>query len=56
MVLVYEENNIRLELGTILTNHSMTIDEALELLEIDMDKVADEQHWDDWNFEALKLE
>lgn len=30
-------------LGEIFTNHSFTVDEALEFLEIDMDKFAQEK-------------
>lgn len=56
ITLVYEENDIRIELGKILTNHSMRVDDALEILGIDMDKVASANGWDGWNFEALKLE
>lgn len=43
-------------LGEILTNHSMTVDEALELLDIDMDEFAQEQGWDDWDWEELRME
>lgn len=56
ITLVYEENEERIELGKILTNHNMSVDEALDLLDIDMDAFAQEQGWDDWNYEALKLE
>lgn len=43
-------------LGEITTNHSMTVDEAIEFLEIDMDKVAEENGWDDWDWEELRME
>ena len=43
-------------LGEVITNHSMTVDEALEVLGIDMDKVAQENGWDDWDFEELRME
>lgn len=39
-----------------LTNHSFTVDEALEFLEIDMDKFAQEKGWDDWDLEELWIE
>lgn len=45
-------------LGRILTNpnHGLTIDEALDSLDIDMDKYAAEQGWDGWDYEQLSLE
>ena len=43
-------------LGEVITNHSMTVDEALEILGIDMDNVAQENGWDDWDFEELHME
>ena len=52
MKLYYDE----ILLGTIMTNHSMTVDEALDCLGIDMDKFAAEQDWDDWDWFALRME
>lgn len=52
MVLKYADT----ALGRILTNHGLTIDEALDLLDIDMDKYAAEQGWDGWDYEQLSLE
>lgn len=52
-LLVYAEYNVFEILGGILTNHSMSVDDALDLLDIDMDAFAEEQGWDDWNYEAL---
>jgi hypothetical protein len=43
-------------LGEVLTNHSMSIEDILNILNIDMDKYASEQGWDDWNFESLRTE
>lgn len=43
-------------LGEVLTNHSMTVDEALELVGVDMDKYAEEHGWDDWDWEELRME
>lgn len=45
-----------LQLGEITTNHSMSIENALELLEINMDDVAKENGWDDWEYEELRIE
>lgn len=54
-VLYYRENGISLKLGEMLTNQSLTIDEAMEFMDIDMDKVVSDNGWDGWNFEALEL-
>lgn len=43
-------------LGEVLTNHSMTVDEALEFVGVDMDKYAQEHGWDDWDWEELRTE
>lgn len=43
-------------LGEVLTNHSMTVDEALEFSGIDMDKYAKDHGWDDWDWEELRME
>ena len=45
-------------LGRILTNPNcgLTIDEALYMLDIDMDKYAAEQGWEGWDYEQLSLE
>lgn len=52
MVLKYADT----VLGRILTNHALTIDGALDLLDIDMDKYAAEQGWEGWDYEQLSLE
>lgn len=52
MVLKYADT----VMGRILTNHGLTIDEALNLLDIDMDKYAAEQGWEGWDYEQLSLE
>ena len=43
-------------LGEVTTNHSMTVDEALYILDINMDAVARENGWDDWDWEQLHME
>ncbi len=43
-------------LGEVLANHSMTEDEALEFVGVDMDEYAKKQGWDGWNPEELRTE
>lgn len=43
-------------LGEIMTNQSLTVDEALNCLGINMDAFAYKNGWDDWNWEDLRLE
>ena len=43
---LYHEN---VEMCEILTNHSMSVDDVLELMQIDMDAFAAAQNWDDWD-------
>ena len=43
-------------LGEIMTNQSLTVDEALNCLGINMDAFAYEQGWDDWDYDYLRLE
>lgn len=55
MLLVYADDNVFEIIGGILTNHSMSVDDALDLLDIDMNAWADEQGWDGWDWESLEL-
>ena len=52
MKLFYED----LLIGEVVNNHSMSIEDILELLEIDMNEIAEENGWDDWDYEKLRLE
>ena len=52
MKLFYED----ILLGEVVTNHSMAVDEALDILDIDMDAVARENGWNDWDWEQLHME
>ena len=42
-------------LGTVDTNHGMTVWEALDLLGIDMDEYAADQGWDGWDADYLSM-
>lgn len=56
MKLYYNDNGNRILLADIMTNHSMSIDDALNLAGIDMDEWAVAQGWDDWDYGALEME
>lgn len=55
LYLYYIENEELELICSTLTNHSMSIEDMLELNEIDMDEYAKSQGWDDWNYESLYL-
>lgn len=52
MKLYYDE----ILFGEILTNHSMSIVDAIDVLGINLDKLAHEHNWDDWDWESLRIE
>lgn len=54
-LLVYADDAVFEIIGGILTNHSMSVDDAIDLLDIDMDAWAAERGWDGWDWEALEL-
>lgn len=56
VVLSYKEDEEKIELGRILVNHSISVDEAINILDINLDEVATINGWDDWKYESLKLE
>ena len=51
LVIKYENEII----GTIETNHGMTVWKALDLLGIDMDQYAAYQGWDGWDADHLSM-
>ncbi len=40
----------------VLTNHSMSVDDILDLMDIDMDAYARAHGWDGWDYEELRIE
>ena len=56
MKLYYNDNGNKILLTEVITNHSMSVDDALNLSGIDMDEWAEEQGWDNWNWEALEMD
>lgn len=55
MRVIYKDENGELTIGEIITNRSMTVGEALEILGIDLDKWADEQGWDGVDPDCVEL-
>lgn len=55
VLLVYADDYVFEIIGGVLTNHSMSVDDILDLLDIDMDEYAEENDWDGWDFGALKM-
>lgn len=45
-----------IELGSVMTNHSMSIEDMLDMLDINMDEYAEKHGWDDWEYDHLRLE
>lgn len=54
MTLIYNDNGTVHRIKYILTNHSMTVDEALG--DFDMDAWADKMGWDGWDFDCLETD
>lgn len=55
MLLVYADSDVFEIIGGVLTNHSMSVDDALEVIDVDMDAWAEKQGWDGWDWDALAL-
>lgn len=50
---LYEDDYVSIELGEILTNRSITTEEALNSLGIDLEEWAQEQGWDGVDYECV---
>lgn len=50
------ETNEKEVLGEILTNQSLSVEDALDILEINMEEYTQLQGWDDYDPNALELE
>lgn len=53
MKVYYKDEYVNELVCEVMTNHSMTIDEALDLCDVDMDEFASEKGWEDWDYDAL---
>lgn len=56
MKLYYNDNGNKILLTEVMTNHSMSVDDALNVAGIDMDEWAEAQGWDNWDYGALEME
>jgi DNA-binding XRE family transcriptional regulator len=55
-IVYYEDENVKEQIGQVLTNRNMTTDEALELTGVDMDKWAMDQGWEGWDYNCIVME
>lgn len=53
MKLYYNDNGNKLLVVEVITNHSMSVDDMLQY--VDMETWADKRGWDGWDWEALEL-
>lgn len=53
MKVCYRYENVDELVCEVTTNHSMMVDEALDLCDVDMDKFASDKGWEDWDPNAL---
>lgn len=54
LVYVHSETDVEV-IAEIMTNHSISVEEALELSGVNMDVYAEEQGWEDYDYNALKV-
>ena len=53
--LYYKDETGEYIIGNCTTNHSISVDDALRIADIDMDEWADEKSWDGWDWGCLNL-
>lgn len=54
---LYVHNEMDKEvLGEVLTNRSLTVEEALDLIGVDMDQHAEDNGWDGYDYNAITIE
>lgn len=54
LMYVHQDNDKEV-LGEILTNQSLSVEDALDILEINMEEYTKEQGWDDYDPNALEI-
>lgn len=55
LVYVHADNDQEV-LGEVMTSHSISVEDALELLNIDMEDYSQQQGWEDYDYNALRVE
>ena len=53
--LIYRDETGTYLIAEVVTNHSMSIDDILQLADISMDDWADKQGWDGWDWDCLEI-
>jgi len=53
--LFYKDETGEYVIGHCFTNHSISVDDALRIADIDMDAYAEENGWDGWDWNCLDL-
>jgi hypothetical protein len=53
--IVYKDQTGEYVVGHCVTNHSISVDEALDIAGIDMDAYAEQNGWDGWDWGCLEL-
>lgn len=53
--IIYKDDTGERVLGKCYTNHSISVDDALRIADIDMDKYAEDNGWDDWDWDCLEI-
>ena len=54
IIYIHEEDNIEI-IGEFSGNMSLTVDQALDLCNIDMDEYADAKGWDGYDWNSLDI-
>lgn len=56
MKVIYQDDTVKYDVCEVITNHSMTVQDALDICNIDMDKWAAAQGWDNYDYNALYMD
>ncbi|MCM0627362.1 hypothetical protein M5J14_22965 [Lysinibacillus sp. OL1_EC] len=54
LVYVHSESDVEV-IAKIVSNHSISVEEAIELSGVNMDVYAEEQGWEGYDYNALKV-
>lgn len=55
LVYVHSESDVEV-IAEIVSNHSISVEEAIELSGVNMDVYAEEQGWESYDYNALKVQ